>query len=325
MAVALGCLASAADKADKAVFDQKLADALLRQADEEGLDLFLERSLTDKSKLTDEAWWVLQKKSEQIRGLCRPHFPKHVELQPPLPFMEFPVVTVDPQKPEYLPERRRVVARKALVSKSGVTYALALTREGMPDNSIVAAATVFSLGELKVGLVSGSVLFADGDIEVRGTGGSVLWCTGSIRCALHSGAGLFLCDGKLAFKGLRFATVFAGSGIDGNGESSDTKFLKPNEHPLATIRLFSTSDIGLDVKQAKTELHITGVKNQSPFGKAGLEPGDVIATANGNAMTDYHAFRRLIRRAYVEETAVSLSVRRQGKPINVKVEFRKQT
>jgi predicted metalloprotease with PDZ domain len=166
------------------------------------------------------------------------------------------------------------------------------------------------------------VLFCDGELDASGIGSSVVLNWDRLKAGTQS-SGLLVCRGSMELYYLGFTTVLAYGELKVRKSTMDTRFLEPKDDPFAWLKIFDPSDIGLDVKQAKTELHITGVKNQSPFGKAGLEPGDVIASANGNPMTDYHALRRLIRRAYVEETAVSLAVRRQGKPINLKVDFKK--
>jgi hypothetical protein len=305
--------------------DRARVDALKTLAQEGGIDLFIERCFADKISMTDEAWAVFYEAAEEMFRRGKPYLSKHHSLYPLPDVLHERVLRIDALREPGVTRRSLVMVGKwSSTTTSNLSTSVVLLREGasLGRTGPIGGSMVFSLGPIHCGTINASVVLCDNTIETGSFGGSVILAR-DVGKKASTGGCVLVSRGDMNLGSVSMDALLAHGELKLVQSMPETRFLKPHEDPFADIKFFSTSDIGLDVKQAKTELQITGVKNQSPFGKAGLDPGDVIASANGNPMTDYHAFRRLIRRAYVEETAVSLSVRRQGKPINVKVDFKK--
>jgi S1-C subfamily serine protease len=76
---------------------------------------------------------------------------------------------------------------------------------------------------------------------------------------------------------------------------------------------------GVAVETADGGVRAKAVVGGKPFAKAGLRVGDVIAAVNGEVTDSPESFRRLLRRAWVGQTAPVLRVVRQGRSLEIRV------
>jgi hypothetical protein len=304
--------------------DKRAVEMRVASIREAGIDLFLERCYAGKEKPTLETFAALHEFARELHTRAEKIAPFKLRAWPVGELLSYPVH--EGRTFEYgRPTRKLVLAEE--VRGADIVSSICVLRSGIRNGSAnTAGGSLFFLGgDTSSNMIYSSVVLVEGTIDCSVCGSCLVIASGDVTVRTISGC-VIVTKGRIDAQSIHSSLICAHKGIALNAELDKySKQLPREQDPFADIKFFSTADIGLDVKQAKTELHITGVKNQSPFGKAGMEPGDVIAAANGKPLTEYEPFRRIIRRAYAEEATVLLSIRRQGKPINVKVEFKEQS
>ena len=69
--------------------------------------------------------------------------------------------------------------------------------------------------------------------------------------------------------------------------------------PLAPFKFFALAEVGLHAKDVKREVVAEKIDARSPFGKAGVQAGDVFVAVDGKPVPDVAQLRRLVRTGYV--------------------------
>src|SRR5262249_2719105 len=85
------------------------------------------------------------------------------------------------------------------------------------------------------------------------------------------------------------------------------------------LRFFALTDLGV-VVTLDGQLTVSDIRQDCPLAKAGLKVRDEIVAIDGNAVTDAEMTRQHLRRAFVLG-GTELSVRRDGKPLTLRVSF----
>ncbi len=149
-------------------------------------------------------------------------------------------------------------------------------------------------GDLKMGSpganISGSVIFCDGDVHTKRINHSVIIATGKVTC-----------EPLL---------------------SKDNVIVEKAHNPLPFLRLFETSDVGIEVAAAEGSVQVNQVRPGSPFSLAGVQAGDRIAALSGTAVKSVEPFRQLLRGKVAAQAEAMLTVRRGATTRQLRVSFR---
>ena len=132
----------------------------------------------------------------------------------------------------------------------------------------------------------------------------------------NSGGPIFNMDGQVV--GVSTAIVSPSGGSVGIGFATPSELLIPIIAQLASTGHIERGWLGVSVEDAKDGVTVAGVERSSPAARAGLRQGDMILAVNGEHIESSRGLIRSIAAAAPGKD-VSLSVRRQGRAIDVSV------
>jgi serine protease Do len=233
-----------------------------------------------------------------------------------------PVAT---ERPPELPGPRRVPTPDSSPAGRSALVALGLTGEAMTVQGkfVVRVSSVEPSGpSQRAGLEPGDIIIGLNDKPLTGIEQLDALAQQGGRCNL---AILDVNTGKTVRVPVD-VRVPTGRGPLGKppvaGEERDTPVLAgdaANRNPRAPARTLGVSAEPVTIGQ-RTAMKVVGVQPDSPGQKAGLEPGDVIVTANGVPITGAEALSAVVRKS---GATVSLTVRdtRTGKDTRVDVKL----
>jgi hypothetical protein len=299
------------------------AQRQLSRIREEGIDLWLERWCLGKEAVDAHAWRAVFQFARGMNRAVEQHESRQYPFWPAFDYLNFRVFDGKPINTRPI-ANFNIVAEEAINSSIGPS--MVLLRSGVKNPmgaGTIQGCLLFSGGDLAFNSLTRSIVFSDGSVQGLSCESAVVLATGDLAVRTLLGC-VVITDGKLDAVTVRNCVIFARGGINAGADVRWTKVLRPNENPFASLKLFCPADIGLDVSQVHHELHIAAVKKESPFGRVGLQQWDIITAVNGKPITDYQDLRKLIRRAYAEESSIALTVRRVERVIDVKIAFKKE-
>ena len=150
------------------------------------------------------------------------------------------------------------------------------------------------------GHMSAAVVVVNGDLRFSANRVQANLSSGPSSCA-------FLVKGDVViespFLSVNRCRIIAGGKVkwlDQRGSISGKPAPVENSaDPLAPFKFFALTEVGLYAKDVKREVVAEKIDAQSPFGRAGVQPGDVLVAVDGKPVPDVAQLRRLVRTGYV--------------------------
>jgi serine protease Do len=176
---------------------------------------------------------------------------------------------------------------------------------------VLAAGNPFGLG----GTVTAGIVSARGRDLNAGPFDNFLQLDAPINPG-NSGGPIFNMDGQVI--AISTAIVSPSGGSVGIGFATPSELVMPIVAQLRGTGHIERGWLGVSVDDSKDVVTIAGVDRTSPAARAGLRPGDVILSLNGEHIETARGLIRSVA-AVAPGTSVNLSVRRQGRDIEVPV------
>ncbi|MBX9583313.1 MAG: PDZ domain-containing protein [Gemmataceae bacterium] len=187
----------------------------------------------------------------------------------------------------------------------------AIVRGSVRVKHVLGDAIVFATGDVTMGdNCSGAVVVADGDVEVGGNlYDSLIVARGDIRVRKIAN-----CSG-----------LFAGGRVTIGQELPDQpdetrSFVRDDDVcPFGFVTWFDLEVVGIDAAKADGGVAVKAVAAGKPFAKAGVQVGDLVTKVGEHAVTTPEEFRRRLRDAHAVAAEATLTARRDGQPVTVRV------
>lgn len=166
------------------------------------------------------------------------------------------------------------------------------TRNPLSDCVIIARGSVRCRS-----VVMNSVILAGGDVTFHDAGPETL-----TNCVIRAG-------GRVPFDKRRVTTF------------TNVEINEDDKTALDCARFFETKDVGLEMTKDKEGVRVASAAAGQPFALAGVRKGDLIASCDGTPIKSPEDLRRHLRRRVAVEKSALLDVRREGRPLAVRVRF----
>jgi C-terminal processing protease CtpA/Prc len=85
------------------------------------------------------------------------------------------------------------------------------------------------------------------------------------------------------------------------------------------VKFFQPSSLGVEVATTRDGLCVTAATPGQPFARAGLRVDDLVTEVDGSEARTSLAFTQLLRKRLVQGGETRLTVRRQGKTIQLRL------
>lgn len=196
----------------------------------------------------------------------------------------------------------------------------------------------FTLGDCDAQLASGAVVLSCGTWPCQPDGWGQTWRTMSatdsvlvfrnpirvLTASLHKV--ILLVDGDItiaASANLTHCIIRATGDIHlPKGREVKNCTIEPRaKNATAPYRFFELTDVGLSVADDEEGMVVRAAKPNTPFGNAGLEPGDLIRGIDGAPAGHSEQFRASVRRALVRQGDALVTIVRGDKQFEVPVFF----
>jgi serine protease Do len=176
---------------------------------------------------------------------------------------------------------------------------------------VLAAGNPFGLG----GSVTAGIISARGRDLGAGPFDNFLQLDAPINPG-NSGGPIFNMEGQVI--AVSTAIVSPSGGSVGIGFATPSDLVVPIINQLRANGRIERGWLGVSVDDSQNGVAIASVERASPAARAGLRPGDMILTLNGERIETARSLIRAVA-AVSPGTAVTLSVRRQGRQIDIPV------
>jgi S1-C subfamily serine protease len=90
-------------------------------------------------------------------------------------------------------------------------------------------------------------------------------------------------------------------------------------NPLGFIQFFDPEQEGVAAESAADGVRVTKATAGKPFHQAGLRPGDLIASINGETLNSAEAFRKILRKHHAWEEPMTFHVLRDGQALEIQI------
>lgn len=153
--------------------------------------------------------------------------------------------------------------------------------------------------------------------DIRGVGGRL-----ARGVVVVAGGDVFLEDGTF-----EHCVILAGGKVHrpGRGVFKNCRIESDVKDATAPFKFFELADVGLAVAKpadkAGKGVAVESVRENTPFGSAGVAKGDTILAIDGDVVTTPEEFRKQVRKAMVVHGDCLLSVSRGGKTLELPVYF----
>ncbi len=199
------------------------------------------------------------------------------------------------------------------------------------SHPFVRSCVITSAGAVTLEKSGGSIIFANDDVNIHFPHDMAVVSDGSIT-SKSSSRDVLIARKDVLVRGdilLPVRDFIGGSHLDAGGRVrienigkpwvTETVIKEQQCEPLG-VRFFETSDVGIEVSAVKDGIKVEKLTAGLPPAKAGLRAGDVILTVDGKKSADVEAFRRQLRRAFVQDEAAIIA-RRGDKTVELTIEF----
>ncbi len=176
---------------------------------------------------------------------------------------------------------------------------------------VLAAGNPFGLG----GSVTAGIISARGRDLGAGPFDNFLQLDAPINPG-NSGGPIFNMDGQVI--AISTAIVSPSGGSVGIGFATPSELIIPIINQLRASGHIERGWLGVSVDDSQNGVNIANVERTSPAARAGLRPGDTILTLNGERIETARSLIRAVA-AVSPGTSVTLSIRRQGRQLDVPV------
>jgi hypothetical protein len=299
--------------------EEKTFPVLVAEVNKGGLDRFIDQMATRKDFATPERW-------ELAYRLARAAAARASKLAG----KEFRAPELD------LPKMAALTA----CPSAGPSNAKVLLEGGdHGDGETVTGCLLISGGPLAEQLVAvqGSVLFVNGDIKGCGNvSESVVFCNGEIGYVNEVRNSVLIATGGFAGSTGADGCFFDVRSVGGHTRSRDNvyvnlkevaakrsernRFVQSEESPLQMFKFFDPASMGLAVSAAGGWAKVDGVRDGTPFAKAGFLKGDLMLGLGEGPFASPEHFRKFLRRRGAGDEAV-FKVQRGDRVVELKVEF----
>ena len=161
---------------------------------------------------------------------------------------------------------------------------------------------VFAGGSVHLQNVRVLIIVSDGDVTIEGYGSEcVIISRGNITCDV-----------------MDECHAIAGQSVRTNKEVGST-IVENCTKPLDFFQFFDPAREGITVENADNNVRVTKLTEGKLFRKAGVRTGDRITTVNGKAVKTTEAFRKVLRKHFAWEEAMTFRVQRDGKSLEIAV------
>jgi hypothetical protein len=131
---------------------------------------------------------------------------------------------------------------------------------------------------------------------------------------------LIIARGKVTCNNIEQCHIIAGQSVTCPKDYRQFNTIIENAtKPLGFIQFFETEQIGVAAESGENGVRVTKTTEGKPFHKAGLRPGDVIASINGETLNSAEAFRKILRKHYAWEEPMTFQVVRDGKAVEIQI------
>lgn len=189
---------------------------------------------------------------------------------------------------------------------------------GSSGDRLVIAADCFE----DTGGANGGIMIGNGELRIGGLAdGRLIITTGNVIATGELGSKnvtgcVVLCGGDFKICGwLNKSVVMAGGDITyvNNLGSKENVCRERDTELIGTWKLYSTSEAGVTLGSWLGVVWVRAVAADGPFAKAGIRPGDVLASIDGTPIRRLRDANRLLCRAIVSWGAADLTVVRDDK------------
>ncbi len=192
------------------------------------------------------------------------------------------------------------------------------------------------ISETKDKRILSSLLVSSGDVGVYHAGLSFIFAGGAVEVETMSNT-LVVCDGDFTVNQCMTSCLVIARGAihcrvpvvdcrlissdrvnDGKANTYTRVAVREKDvNPLGFVKFFDLKHVGLATEAGESGLRVKAVDKGSRAARAGLQAGDVLATADAKKVASAEAFRKLIRGAVAEGRAVPLTVRRADRDLTL--------
>ena len=281
-----------------------------------GFDRFVDRMVLTPGFERESRWLTLVRAAEAV--LDRGNKLGYGGLVfPPVQWTQFSLVTELP--PRYLMSSRALLPG-APNRSSGFRNCLVLSSDSLAQITRIQDSIVFINGDLpRCTSVYNSLVICLGDIGAISTlSGSVIICTGELNSVSRATSSLIEAK-KLGRIPLGEGNMYINEKAPNDADKT-TRFVKTEQTPFRTLKLFEPEMLGINVKVAGESATIDNVIAGSILAKAGLRKGDIVLTIGTEKWATEEEFRTLLRRKSVLDVA-PIQIKRDGKEMELRVEF----
>jgi len=175
-----------------------------------------------------------------------------------------------------------------------------------------ASRTVVLAGSsVKLNTARRSLVVSDGDVTIAG---GLL-----VGCLIIAGGDVYCREGQI--EDCRIVCSGRARIMEGAQVSQNSKIKDQNDKPLGFVKFVDPAEIGLETETGSLGLAIRAAAKDKPFGKAGLQSGDIIISVDGQETGDTRRFRRVLRPKIAEHEEISFRVRRGKETLEIKVQI----
>ena len=169
-------------------------------------------------------------------------------------------------------------------------------------HNILIDCAVFACGSIHLREVDRSIIVSDGDVTIDKLAGfCIIIARGKVCCGVDQ-VNCHIISGKTVK-----CKIPSGNTIEENCPT-----------PLG-FQFFDPTREGITVETADNSVRVTKLTEGKLFRKAGVRTGDRITTVNGKAVKTTEAFRKVLRKHFAWEEAMTFRVLRDGKSLEIAV------
>jgi hypothetical protein len=157
--------------------------------------------------------------------------------------------------------------------------------------------------------VSHAVLLLNGDLKLESIGGNI-------------SQSVIFCDGDVSSKRINRSVIVATGKVTSEKYlTKDNVIVEKARNPLPFLKLFETTDVGVEVASVDSGVLVKRVRPGSPFAKVGVRTEDRIIALGETAVGSAEQFRRLLRGKVAVRAEATVTVRRGAKDLQFRVPF----
>jgi hypothetical protein len=192
----------------------------------------------------------------------------------------------------------------------GLGAGIYVVRGPVRVKTAIGTCIVFANGSVTVGEhAANAVIVADGDVDIGDRClGCVVVARGDIRVRRVTSQSVLVAGGSVTTEPPEQPRPNLASTVGQN---------EPN--PFGFVTWFELAQVGVEAAEADGGVAVKSVAAGKPFAVAGVRAGDLVTKVGDHPVATPEEFRRRVRDAHAVAAEATLTVRRDGQPITVRV------